>query len=163
MLPSQPTRPGVWDIFHVKNVTCSGVSAFQLDKMRDRISLPQMNLIMLNIGSVRRKAFVVLCGRVPREQVPCSPSVWQQHRLLYPRYFLMVVIQRELHSMKSEVMISPCDIAGFGSTVIEPLSWKDFLQDTDNEKVVDTITALKPHVVWVQGHGRGLDAITHLR
>ena len=56
-----------------------------------------------------------------------------------------------------------CDIAGFGSTVIEPLSWKDFLQDTDNEKVVDTITALKPHVVWVQGHGRGLDAIAHLR
>ena len=106
VLPSQPTRPGVWDISHVKNVTCSGVSAFQLDKMRDPISLPQMSLIMLNIGSVRRKAFVVLCGRVPREQVPCSPSVWQQHRLLYPRYFLMVVIQRELHSMKSEVMIS---------------------------------------------------------
>ena len=56
-----------------------------------------------------------------------------------------------------------CDIAGFGSTVIEPLSWNDFLQDTDNEKLVGTITALKPHVVWVQGHGRGLDAITHLR
>ena len=37
-----------------------------------------------------------------------------------------------------------------------------FFQDTNNENLVDTITALKPHVVWVQGHGRGLDAMAHL-
>ena len=50
-----------------------------------------------------------------------------------------------------------CEIALNGSAVVEPLPWHDFLLDAQVEKVGN------PHVVWVQGHGRGCDALPQLQ
>ena len=51
-----------------------------------------------------------------------------------------------------------CEIVLNGSAVVEPLPWHDFLPDAQDEKVGNVIQELKPHVVWVQGHGRGCGA-----
>ena len=49
-------------------------------------------------------------------------------------------------------------LAGNGSSVIEPVSWGDFVNDSDCQRVLETIHALHPCVVWIRGHDEITDA-----
>ena len=59
-------------------------------------------------------------------------------------------------------------LAGNGSSVIEPVSWEDFVNepvswedfvnDSDCQRVLETIHALHPCVVWIRGHDEITDA-----
>ena len=49
-------------------------------------------------------------------------------------------------------------LAGNGSSVIEPVSWEDFANDSDCQTVLETIHALHPCVVWIGGHDEITDA-----
>ncbi|CAE7835178.1 RE2 [Symbiodinium microadriaticum] len=55
-----------------------------------------------------------------------------------------------------------CDAVENGDTVLEPLSWNDFLDGTQVERIDENILTLKPHVVWIQGQGKGAEATERL-
>ena len=55
-----------------------------------------------------------------------------------------------------------CDAVENGDTVLEPLSWNDFLDSTQVERIDENILTLKPHVVWIQGRGKGAEATDRL-
>ena len=55
-----------------------------------------------------------------------------------------------------------CLLAENGSSVVEPMSWEDFLAEDITLKAQETISVVKPHVVWVQGYGKGVDAVSRI-
>ena len=52
-----------------------------------------------------------------------------------------------------------CHLAECGNYVVEPLGLDSFGHEDSCAHVVDTIHALKPHVLWVRGDGQGCDML----
>ena len=55
-----------------------------------------------------------------------------------------------------------CHLAECGNYVVEPLGLDSFGHEDSCAHVVDTIHALKPHVLWVRGDGRGCDILPNI-
>ena len=55
-----------------------------------------------------------------------------------------------------------CHLAECGNYVVEPLGWETLHHTDSCAHVVDTIQALRPHVVWIRGSGQSCDVLPSL-